>query len=63
VARHIFQACPVWIYTQSNITQASYSPEYITPTQQIVLELSTTWNKQCEHILLTGCEIFTRVCG
>jgi hypothetical protein len=35
VARHIFQACPVWIYTQSNITQASYLPEYITPTQQI----------------------------
>jgi hypothetical protein len=30
VARHIFQACPVWICTQSNITQASYSPEYIT---------------------------------
>jgi hypothetical protein len=22
VARHIFQACPVWIYTPSNITQA-----------------------------------------
>jgi hypothetical protein len=22
VARHIFQACPVWIYTQSNIIQA-----------------------------------------
>jgi hypothetical protein len=20
VTRHIFQACPVWIYTQSNIT-------------------------------------------
>jgi hypothetical protein len=39
VARHIFQACPVWIYTQSNITQASYSPEYITPTQQISLDL------------------------
>ena len=35
VARHIFQACPVWICTQSNITQTSYSPEYITPTQQI----------------------------
>ena len=36
VAKHIFQACPVWIYTQSNITQASYSPpEHITPTQQI----------------------------
>jgi hypothetical protein len=29
------QAVKVWIYTQSNITQASYSPEYITPTQQI----------------------------
>ena len=24
VARHIFQACAVWIYTQSNITQASF---------------------------------------
>jgi hypothetical protein len=24
MARHIFQACPVWIYTQSNITQALY---------------------------------------
>ena len=35
VARHIFQAFPVWIHTESNITQASYSPEYITPTQQI----------------------------
>jgi hypothetical protein len=23
VARHIFLACPVWIYTQSNITQAN----------------------------------------
>ena len=28
VVRHIFQACPVWIYT------TSYSPEYITPTQK-----------------------------
>jgi hypothetical protein len=23
VARHIFQACPVWMYTRSNITQAT----------------------------------------
>jgi hypothetical protein len=38
MVRHIFQACPVWIYTQSNITQASYSPEYITPTQQILVK-------------------------
>jgi hypothetical protein len=25
VARHIFQACPVCIYTQNNITQVSFS--------------------------------------
>jgi hypothetical protein len=24
VARHIFQACPVWIYTQSNITNITH---------------------------------------
>jgi hypothetical protein len=42
VARHIFQACPVWIYTQSNITQASYSPEYITPTQPNIRLLDYT---------------------
>jgi hypothetical protein len=35
VVRNIFQACPVWIYTQSNITNIIYSPEYITPTQKI----------------------------
>jgi hypothetical protein len=26
VARHIFQACPVWIYTQSNITSKIFKP-------------------------------------
>ena len=41
VARHIFQACPVWIYTQSNITQASYLSEYITPTQQHVVMIKS----------------------
>jgi hypothetical protein len=25
VARHIFQACPVWIYSQSNITNIKVS--------------------------------------
>jgi hypothetical protein len=25
VVRHIFQACPVWIYTQSNITNIKYN--------------------------------------
>jgi hypothetical protein len=34
VAGHIFQARPVWIYTQSNITNIIYSPEYTTPTQK-----------------------------
>ena len=24
VVRHVFQACPVWIYTQSNITSIIY---------------------------------------
>jgi hypothetical protein len=27
VARHLFQACPVWIYTLRVTSQASYSPE------------------------------------
>jgi hypothetical protein len=31
----IFSSLPGVEHTQSNITQASYSPEYITPTQQI----------------------------
>jgi hypothetical protein len=34
VVGHIFQARPVWIYTQSNITNIIYSPEYTTPTQK-----------------------------
>jgi hypothetical protein len=25
VAKHIFQACPVWIYTQSNITSILFT--------------------------------------
>jgi hypothetical protein len=25
VTRHIFQACPVWIYTQSNITSIIFT--------------------------------------
>jgi hypothetical protein len=51
VARHIFQTCPVWIYTQSNITQASYSPEYITPTQQISCRGCYHWEKKVKSIL------------
>jgi hypothetical protein len=29
VVRHIFQACPVWIYTQSNITSIISNYQYI----------------------------------
>jgi hypothetical protein len=34
----------VWIYTQSNITQASYSPEYVTLTQQINYQDKTVYD-------------------
>jgi hypothetical protein len=58
VARHIFQAWPVWIYTQSNITQASYSPEYITPTQQISKNINV-WimNQQLMLCININCKI------
>jgi hypothetical protein len=36
---------------------------FVTRWQQLVSDLSTTGNKQCEHILLTNWEIFTRVKG
>jgi hypothetical protein len=49
------------IYTQSNITQASYSPEYITPTQQIFIILLFILNENREitypHILKSDCGI------
>ena len=46
VVRHIFQACPVWILTQSNITTIIYSPEYITPTNLYMLVLNEDKNKK-----------------
>jgi hypothetical protein len=33
VARHIFQACPVWIYTQSNITTILFPWGHYTNTE------------------------------
>jgi hypothetical protein len=36
LGRHIFQAWPVWLHTQST-SQTSYSPEYTTPTQKIMI--------------------------
>jgi hypothetical protein len=35
VGRHIFQACPVWIYTQSNITSILFTWVHYTKKQQI----------------------------
>jgi hypothetical protein len=32
VARHIFQPCPVWIYTQSNITNIIFTRVHNTNT-------------------------------
>jgi hypothetical protein len=33
VVRHIFQACPVWIYTQSNITSIIFTWVHYTNTE------------------------------
>jgi hypothetical protein len=47
VARHIFQACPVWIYTQSNITSIKLTHSYEPVSLDVVgrrqhIVLSTT---------------------
>jgi hypothetical protein len=34
VVRHIFQACPVWIYTQSNITSIIFTWVHYTNTEK-----------------------------
>jgi hypothetical protein len=34
VVRHIFQACPVWIYTQSNITSIIFTWLHYTNTEK-----------------------------
>ena len=37
VVRHIFQACPMWIYTQSNITSIIFTRVHYTNTQKIMI--------------------------
>jgi hypothetical protein len=37
VARHIFQACPVWIHTQSNITSIIFTWVHYTNTEKIMM--------------------------
>jgi hypothetical protein len=46
VARHIFQACPVWIYTQSNITNISYTGSYEITDQS---KRGKRWWKRRKH--------------
>jgi hypothetical protein len=36
MARHILQACPVWIYTQSNITSILFTWVHYTNTANII---------------------------
>jgi hypothetical protein len=36
VDRHIFQACPVWIYTQSNITSIIFTWVHYTNAEKIM---------------------------
>jgi hypothetical protein len=38
VARHIFQACPVLIYTQSNITNIIFTWVHYTNTQKKIMK-------------------------
>jgi hypothetical protein len=46
VVRHIFQACPVW-------HQASYSPEYIIPTQQISILICYIYSHACTSLIIS----------
>jgi type IV secretory pathway VirB3-like protein len=40
VAMHIFQACAMWIYTQSNITDIIFTWVHNTNTEKIKLKFS-----------------------
>ena len=37
VVKHIFQACPVWIYTPSNITSIIFTSVHYTNTEKIMI--------------------------
>jgi hypothetical protein len=50
-ARHIFQACPVWIYTQSNITNIIFTWAHVTPTPTA----KKSWHFKVENISLLWC--------
>jgi hypothetical protein len=50
VARHIFQACPVWIYTQSNITSIIFTWVHYTNTEKIHDYKITSISKDLRNI-------------
>jgi uncharacterized damage-inducible protein DinB len=47
VARHIFQACPVWIYTQSNITNIIFT--WVQSHQHSEMDI---WKKLKQSVLI-----------
>ena len=52
VARHIFQACPVWIYTQSNITSIIFTWVHYTNTEKIN-QYECDWLLLENHVTIT----------
>jgi hypothetical protein len=53
VARHIFQAFPVWIYTLRVTSQTSYSPEYIAHTKKSHKFEQSVYPQVYHYIFLT----------
>jgi hypothetical protein len=55
VAGHIFQARPVWIYTQSNITSIIFTWVHNTNTEKILLldYIGIEGTRFCSEISLT----------
>jgi hypothetical protein len=47
VGRHVFQACPVWIYTQSNITSIIFTWVHYTNTEKKIRARLVNEAKKC----------------
>jgi hypothetical protein len=64
VVRHIFQACPVWIYTQSNITSIILN-NIVTPDSgsTILFDIVDTCEQRGQQpfLLSSGLGVFCRV--
>jgi hypothetical protein len=52
VIRHIFQACPVWIYTQSNITSTIFTWVHYTNTEKSSLRAGSLGEREPARILI-----------